>query len=89
MLGKRGQDLPIFCQANMRPLCAENPVAPSLCPWGSGSVVDVVREGGAGEEEEEAFLPSSVAREECSSWSLLFNAIPKVLAKTIRQKINK
>ena len=49
MLGKPGQDLPIFCQANTRPLCAENPVAPSLCPWGSGSVVYVVREGGAGE----------------------------------------
>lgn len=70
MLGKRGQDLPIFCQANMRPLCAENPVAPSLCPWGSGSVVDVVREGGAGEEEEEEHSGSMWA------WTLAVPRLP-------------
>lgn len=54
----------------MRPLCAENPVAPSLCPWGSGSVVDVVREGGAGEEEEEEHSGSMWA------WTLAVPRLP-------------
>ena len=61
MLRKRGQDLPIFCQANMRPFGAENPDASPLCPWGPGSVVEVVREGRTGAEGAEEHSGSTWA----------------------------